>query len=108
MQVRIASPPGYELPERDVDRLRAAGRRAASCSTGPAEAVRGADVVYTDVWTSMGQEAEADQRRRAFEGFTVDDALMSGGRRRRHLPALPAGPSRRGGRRPRWSTVRAA
>ena len=37
----------------------------------------GADVVYTDVWTSMGQEAEAELRRRAFEGFTVDDALLA-------------------------------
>ena len=37
----------------------------------------GADVVYTDVWTSMGQEAEQEERRRAFEGFTVDDALVA-------------------------------
>ena len=43
-----------------------------------AEAVAGADVVYTDVWTSMGQEAEAESRRRAFEGFTVDDRLLAG------------------------------
>jgi ornithine carbamoyltransferase len=39
-------------------------------------AVRDADVVYTDVWASMGQEDEADSRRRAFAGFTVDDRLM--------------------------------
>ena len=37
----------------------------------------GADAVYTDVWTSMGQETEADDRRRAFEGFAVDDRLMA-------------------------------
>jgi ornithine carbamoyltransferase len=41
------------------------------------EAVKGADAVYTDVWTSMGQEAEAADRRRAFEGFTVDDDLLA-------------------------------
>ena len=43
----------------------------------PATAVSDADAVYTDVWTSMGQEDEADRRRLAFEGFRVDDALMA-------------------------------
>jgi ornithine carbamoyltransferase len=43
----------------------------------PAGAAAGADVVYTDVWTSMGQEAEREERRRAFEGYTVDDALVA-------------------------------
>jgi len=42
----------------------------------PMEAVDGADVVYTDTWTSMGQEAETAARRTAFAGFTVDDALL--------------------------------
>jgi len=44
----------------------------------PFVAVRDADAVYTDVWASMGQEAEADRRRTEFAGFTVDDALMEG------------------------------
>ena len=39
--------------------------------------MKGADVVYTDVWTSMGQEAEREARTRAFEGYIVDQALMS-------------------------------
>ena len=43
----------------------------------PAEAVEGADAVHTDVWASMGQEDEADARRRAFEGFQVDDRVMA-------------------------------
>ena len=43
----------------------------------PAEAVRGADVVYTDTWTSMGHEVDADWRRVAFAGYQVDDALMA-------------------------------
>jgi ornithine carbamoyltransferase len=47
-------------------------------TTDPAEAVAGADAVYTDVWTSMGQEEEAVLRRKAFSGFTVDDELMAG------------------------------
>jgi ornithine carbamoyltransferase len=76
MQVRIASPPGYELVERDVDRLRAAGVEPQMFDRAT-DAVRDVDAIYTDVWTSMGQEAEADQRRRAFEGFTVDDQLMA-------------------------------
>ena len=48
-----------------------------SSRTGPREAVRGADAVHTDVWASMGQEDEAEQRRRAFEGFQVDDRVMA-------------------------------
>ncbi|NOX44882.1 MAG: ornithine carbamoyltransferase, partial [Caldiserica bacterium] len=42
----------------------------------PAEAVRGADVIYTDVWVSMGEEAIAERKKRDFEGFTVDLALL--------------------------------
>ena len=38
--------------------------------------VEGADVIYTDTWTSMGQEKEADQRRKAFKGYTVDEGLL--------------------------------
>ena len=75
-EMRIASPPGYEPSEVDQDRLAAAGI-AVTVTNRPAEAVAGADVVYTDVWTSMGQEAEQAERLKAFEGFSVDDALMS-------------------------------
>jgi ornithine carbamoyltransferase len=76
MDVRIGTPPDYELPSHDVDRLALAQVSPTYCDRA-ADAVAGADVVYTDVWTSMGQEAEAEARRRAFEGFTVDDALMA-------------------------------
>lgn len=76
MAVRIATPPGYGLAEPDLARLRDAGVSPV-LTTDPAEAVEGADVVYTDVWTSMGQEQEAVQRRRAFAGYTVDEALMA-------------------------------
>ncbi|HEY5154846.1 MAG TPA: ornithine carbamoyltransferase [Acidimicrobiales bacterium] len=75
MQVRVASPPGHDLRAEDVDRIRAAGIEPVLTHRAD-EAVAGADVVYTDVWTSMGQEAEAERRRGEFEGFTVDDALM--------------------------------
>ena len=67
MEVRVASPPGFEL----------AGHRRPRSPTTRSTAVKGADVVYTDVWASMGQEDEAAERRAAFAGFTIDAALMS-------------------------------
>lgn len=78
MRLRIASPSGYGPSEADVDRLVAAGLDGPPVVTDrPTEAVRGADAVHTDVWASMGQEEEAEQRRRAFEGFQVDDRVMA-------------------------------
>jgi ornithine carbamoyltransferase len=78
MRMRIASPGGYGPSEADVDRMVAAGHDGPPVvSDRPAEAVRGADAVHTDVWASMGQEGEADVRRRAFEGFSVDERLMA-------------------------------
>ncbi|HSL57373.1 MAG TPA: ornithine carbamoyltransferase [Acidimicrobiales bacterium] len=74
-RVRIGAPGGYGFPDADLDRIRAAGVEPV-VTDRPDEAVKGADVIYTDVWTSMGQEAEAEARRRAFEGFTVDDRLV--------------------------------
>ena len=69
-------------------------------STGPAEAVAGADAVHTDTWVSMGQEAEKAARKQAFEGFTVDAELMALAAPGRRLHALPAGvPRPRGHRR---------
>ena len=77
MEVRIATPAGYEMSTSDMARIRAAGVEPAY-THDPTEAVEGADAVYTDVWASMGQEAEAGHRREAFAGFTVDEALMVG------------------------------
>ena len=77
---RIASPEGYELPPALVERARALADGSGGSIAlvrHPHEAVAGADVVYTDVWTSMGQEEEAGARRRAFAGYTVDQELMS-------------------------------
>ena len=64
---RIASPPGYELPGNIVDQATRLGNGGApTLLTAPGDAVQGADVVYTDVWASMGQEAEQQQRARIF------------------------------------------
>jgi ornithine carbamoyltransferase len=76
MEVRVASPPDYTLPDHDVDRIRAAGGEPI-LTDRVEEAVEGADVVYTDVWNSMGHEVESADRRRAFESYTVDDGAMA-------------------------------
>ncbi len=80
MNFRIASPAGYAVQE-GILRL-AQGYAAGSgaeifCTEEPRLAVSGADVVYTDVWTSMGQEAEAEERRRIFADYQVNTELMS-------------------------------
>ena len=81
MHVRIASPSGYEL---DAESVAEATRRAQSSGgsmktlSDPAEAVHGADVLYTDTWTSMGQELEAKKRLEEFAGYQVDARLVGG------------------------------
>jgi len=80
MRFRIASPAGYELPTALVERAQeyaAASGGSVSCPRQPAEAVAGADIVYTDVWASMGQEREAEERRHAFAGYQVTAELMA-------------------------------
>jgi ornithine carbamoyltransferase len=78
MRLRIATPPGYGPSEADIGRMVEAGMDGPPAITDrPQEAVRGADAVHTDVWASMGQEGEAEVRRRAFEGFQVDRAVMA-------------------------------
>lgn len=76
VKVRFACPVGYGPTDDDLDRLRLLGLDPV-VSSQPVEAVAGADAVYTDVWASMGQEDESGERRRAFEGFTVDEELMT-------------------------------
>ncbi|GJQ21626.1 MAG: ornithine carbamoyltransferase [Bacteroidia bacterium] len=72
----LAAPKGYQADPGIVQRARAAGVSSIEIVADPQEAVRNADVVYTDVWTSMGQEAEAERRRKAFTGYQVSEALM--------------------------------
>jgi ornithine carbamoyltransferase len=73
-ELRLACPEGYE-PDRVVFE-RAQAQATVSIHEDPEEAVRGADVVNTDVWASMGQEGESEARQLAFKGFCVDAALM--------------------------------
>jgi ornithine carbamoyltransferase len=90
VELTVASPPGYELDDDTVERARNLGG-AIELTADPFEAVRAADAVYTDVWTSMGQEEESAVRRAAFEGYTVDEALMAAaGEQAWFLHCLPA------------------
>ncbi len=76
MSVTIACPEGYEPPTEILDFAKEYGDKF-SLYHSPKEAVQNADVVYTDVWASMGQEQEAKKRAEAFKGFCVDNELMS-------------------------------
>lgn len=77
MNFRIASPEGHCFDQQQLDRIARTGITA-ECFEDPSEAVDGVDVVYTDKWTSMGQEASSDERSERFAGFQVDDLMMSG------------------------------
>ena len=83
MNFSIAAPHGYQLEEPVFADASERGSRADGGPrptvhplVRPSDAVIEAHVVYTDVWTSMGDEAETEERLRAFQGYTVDDALM--------------------------------
>jgi ornithine carbamoyltransferase len=76
--VRVASPAGYELPDRvmaQAQRVAGEGGAVERC-IDPQDAVRGADAVYTDVWASMGEEQEAENRKVIFAPYQVNRALM--------------------------------
>lgn len=78
MKLTVCTPPGYEL---DADVVQAVQQRFPQAlfaqENDPATAVKTADLVYTDVWASMGQEGEADQRRQVFAPYQVNADLMA-------------------------------
>ena len=79
MHIRFASPGGYEVPADilgEAEALAAESGGSVVQFEAPEDAADGADVVYTDVWASMGQEGEAAVRREDFAGYTVDATLM--------------------------------
>lgn len=75
-RVAVASPPGFTLGEDDVAAVEALGGSVRLAGSA-AEAAEGADVLYTDVWVSMGEEAVAAQKRAAFAGFSIDESLLA-------------------------------
>jgi ornithine carbamoyltransferase len=81
MEVRIAAPEGYAFSPAELSSLQAFGDAAGrggfiQQSDTPEQAAKGAAALYTDVWTSMGQEHEMAARRAAFAGYTVDEQLV--------------------------------
>jgi ornithine carbamoyltransferase len=90
---RVSSPDGYGPSPSDLELARSFGGRL-EVIADPQEAVEGVDAVYTDVWTSMGQEAERAARLAAFADHTVDERLMS--RAADHAIAMHCLPAHRG------------
>lgn len=76
MEIVIASPPGYQPKDALINQARAAGGRI-TIVTDPEEAVRDADVLYTDIWVSMGDEQERAERLKALKGYTIDSRLLA-------------------------------
>ena len=79
VNIHIASPDGYQLPYAVVQQATGVARHGARLRlfSDAADAVADADAVYTDTWTSMGQEPEAAARRQAFAAYQVNDTLMA-------------------------------
>jgi ornithine carbamoyltransferase len=91
-ELRLGIPRGYEPEKEFLDRLRR--EEAGILTHDPIESVKDADVVYTDTWTSMGQEKEATQRRRDFNGFQVNEGLLT--HAARHAVVMHCLPAHRG------------
>jgi ornithine carbamoyltransferase len=80
MHMTIATPKGYELPAHVWERVKGLAETSGATYTpyhDPIEAVRGANVVYTDTWVSMGQEAETEQRRAIMRPYQVNAQLVA-------------------------------
>jgi len=94
MHITVATPPGYAPDPVVIEQATADAREAGTqmiFTTSMDEAVRDADIVETDVWASMGQEDEAEKRRRDFDGWMVDAALMAKAKKQAiFLHCLPA------------------
>ena len=76
MSVAIACPDDYQPPKEILDFAAQYGEKF-EMTNSPKKAAEGADVLITDVWASMGQEGEAEKRRKAFAGYQINDELMS-------------------------------
>jgi len=79
VHLHVASPEGYQLPHAAVQQATAVARHGARLRlfSDAVDAVAGADAIYTDTWTSMGQEAQAEIRRKVFAPYQVNEGLMS-------------------------------
>ena len=77
MDVSVASPDGYKPDKQVLDFAATVTNCSFELTDRPEVAARGADVIFTDVWASMGQEVEAERRRKAFTGYCVNDEIMA-------------------------------
>jgi ornithine carbamoyltransferase len=79
IHVHVATPKGFELPDEVVDQAAEASQKGAGLTefTDPKAAVRDVDAIYTDVWTSMGQEVEYAERKKMFKRYQVTEAMMA-------------------------------
>ncbi len=75
--ISLGCPLGYDAPDVEVERLNLLGAGRVRQAHRADNAVEGAIAVHTDTWTSMGQESEKDERKQAFEGYTVSEQMMS-------------------------------
>jgi len=97
MHVRVATPPGYEpIPQvvQRAEELAAVSDGSVLITHDPAEGAEGADVLYTDVWASMGQEAEADERTLVFPAYRLDGVAV--GRAKEDVIVMHCLPAHRG------------
>ena len=84
MNITLACPKGYEPNSKVVLEAKAEGRRSGcrvNVTNDPREAVRGADVIYTDVWASMGKEKEREQRIKIFRPYQINGRLVKGAKK---------------------------
>lgn len=77
MHIRLACPVGFEADEAELERILLLGAASVKQGNRPIEMVVGADAVHTDTWVSMGEEADKEAKLQKFEGFTVDDDMMT-------------------------------
>jgi ornithine carbamoyltransferase len=77
MHFVLAAPSGYEPNQNILERARKSGVSEIDIVSDPSSAATNADVLYTDVWTSMGQEAESEKRRKDFAGYQVNEHLLA-------------------------------
>jgi len=94
MELVLACPSGYEPNREILERAQKAKLSEIKVVRDPFEAVKEADVIYTDVWTSMGQEKEQAKRKKAFKKYCVDDALVS--KAKPHVVVMHCLPAHRG------------
>jgi ornithine carbamoyltransferase len=79
MHIHVATPKGFELPDEVVDQAAEVSQKGAGLTefTDPKAAVRDVDAIYTDVWTSMGQEVEYTERKKTFKKYQVNESMMA-------------------------------